>query len=350
MDARRTHCPAGRPLYRGGELPDHLATETMLGRQRRRLAAGQLPVASLLYAGNKHAPLYEVRAAVPLPALSTKRAAAYEAARTCVRCGSREDRPLGLTDDGRRLCAADHRRERLAECGPSWLALRMEATAWARGILADPNTVILAAHQEWLNHPLELRAITTAGMVLVDAVVWPWRPAPALTRPAAAVDAAQAAAEIAELAGCRFVHYLGGGRGGWADQRTPLAVLAEEIRTSGHVDYATRVQSLPELHDEGDYQLRYNDWLSRPLNGYRWPGRHGLALLPISASSASELAGLIATGLREMADDTHPDGAPACPVLPPAGQNPCGRSDVTAAGCCPDHEPLAADPARRGNR
>jgi hypothetical protein len=63
-------CPAGRPLYVQGELPDRLATRTMLHQVHgRRPGRDQEPVASYYTAlgGRRYHPLYEVAAAERLP-------------------------------------------------------------------------------------------------------------------------------------------------------------------------------------------------------------------------------------------------------------------------------------------
>ncbi|GAB3856688.1 hypothetical protein GCM10029963_53480 [Micromonospora andamanensis] len=171
MTASRKLDPAGRPLYRVAEIPDHLATVTMLRRLRRRPAEGQEPAATLFYHGNKHTDLYEIAASQELPALSPGRQAAWTAARTCARCQATRTNPLAHIDRGRRLCAGCVVTERTAAARPSWLRLRAAAVQWARDVLDHPDTVLIAAYglTDW-GAPYHVHAMTPDKEVLVDVV------------------------------------------------------------------------------------------------------------------------------------------------------------------------------------
>lgn len=213
-DRRRTECPAGRPLYRHGELPaTQLATVTMLRRARRRLADEQMPIAS--YPVQKgYAPLYAVADTVPLPALSPKRQAARDIARTCTRCGARRgdaDEPFTRWHrDGQRYC--EPCQEPAAE--EWWTDQRAEgrrvAAAWAAGVLADPNVVLIHAHGS--ADSMTLRAETLDGQVLVEGHLfnrrvpgW-WSPESkaGVIRPADIVD------PMRDLAGRRLITWYRG--------------------------------------------------------------------------------------------------------------------------------------------
>ncbi|WP_433379474.1 hypothetical protein [Streptosporangium sp. CA-115845] len=106
-ESRRIHCSDGLLIYRHDDLPAaQLATATMLRHLRRRPAAGQQPLA--VYPTRKgYAPLFAVADSAELPPLPPARHAAWELARTCARCGTRGQRPLGKArQDGQRYCEA----------------------------------------------------------------------------------------------------------------------------------------------------------------------------------------------------------------------------------------------------
>lgn len=348
MSRRRTHCPNGWPLYRIGELPENLATVTMLKRMRRRPAEGQEPAGTLLYRGNEYAPLYEVAAAVELPALTGKAAARYTAHRTCARCAEvNSEQPFREYEDGRRLCPRCTTAERFAKHRPSWLALRIQATAWARNVLADPDTVLLAAHRHTFSYPVELHAVTLAGEVLVDAVVWPKSPAWKLARTPGAIDAADVVPTLTPLVGRRAIHHIDGGRHGWASHITPLGEVARSSGVWFEDDLAG--PAVRQVSDDA-YQQRWIDWWSRPHDtGLPDAGRRGIAHVPVatdlmreSPALTRELAAVMRDGLVVMAADDHPDGPPRCPVLPPTGLEPCGAA-AGPTGRCSDHEQTAGE-------
>lgn len=142
----RTH--KGRLVYRFAELPgkELLATETTLREEMRRKPLA--PSASLAWfysiTPEEFYALYATADSVPLPELSPKRAAAWTAARTCAACGKTNPNrfPNRLTATER--CCSD--------CWPAerrddWIGrqrpIQLEQVAWARGVLADPNVVLV---------------------------------------------------------------------------------------------------------------------------------------------------------------------------------------------------------------
>lgn len=198
MAQRRTHCPAGRPLYRHGEIPETLATQTMLRRIRRLLATGQKPVATY-WTGREYAPLYETAASAEMPALSPGRAAARAAARTCPDCGKTRVSPFVRGVDGVRRCD-DH----LEPAAEAWwharvAAGRAEAAQWAAGVLADQG--VLLARETMTAAVNTAHVETLDGTVLLSATHWTDPPslygrletrAPAPVEPADLVDRVQA--------------------------------------------------------------------------------------------------------------------------------------------------------------
>ncbi len=338
--ARRTHCPDGLPLWRVGEIPEHLATATMLRRQRRRLADGQPAVASLLYRGNKYTSLYELAASVPLPALSPKRQASWTGARTCARCQATSDTPWPTPNDDRRLCLGCTRAERLAAARPSWLRLRAAAVTWASEVLANPDSVILAAYQHGWGYPMQVRAENLAGEVLVDVRVVSSHPSSRTVLTPGAINADLVVPHLMPLVGRRLIHTVRSRRGGFADWVTPLDRLED----------MTRIWHHPGLRDpavrerpEDAFGPRWTDWHARTWsNGegiyHAHHGRHGLATVELPGDTAAELTARTRAGLAVMATDTHPDGPPTCPWLPPTGRTPCG-ADTGPHGLCPDHTP-----------
>ncbi|MER7002237.1 hypothetical protein ABT297_04200 [Dactylosporangium sp. NPDC000555] len=350
QDRRRTHCPDGRPLYRVGEIPDHLATQTMLKRMRRRPADSQEPAGTLFYHGNKHAPLYEVAAAVALPELTGKTLARWTAARTCARCGSTSEHPIGIWHD-RRLCDGCSRAERLAEVRPSQLALRLAAVDWARRIVAAPDAAVLACItvDRWRG-PLHLYGVGFDGTVLLDITAAGKQTGgiPPVVTPGDAVHADEPLHVLTDLVGQRqFVHHTvqSDGRGWNTHSVTPVERLLDGIYD---LDWDKRSRLLdlcrtrgPE-HGTDNYEDRWRHWLCRPNPSVHWPSR-GDSCLEYSvatAPTARRLAEDMLAGVRAIAADEHPDGPAACPVLPESGLEPCGSTDVTPSGVCPAHQQI----------
>ncbi len=152
---RLTHCPAGRPLYRHGDLPTvQLATVTMLKRARLQPADGQDPLASYMVMSGKHyAPLYAIVDTAAMPTLSPARQANRDAARTCAACGIKtRDRfapPFAQARDNKRYC--EDCQEGAAKTW--WEAYRYPARCaaaeWAREILADTDVLLFHYHSWW---------------------------------------------------------------------------------------------------------------------------------------------------------------------------------------------------------
>ncbi|WP_431729958.1 hypothetical protein [Verrucosispora sp. TAA-831] len=346
MTASRKPDPAGLPVYRVGEIPDHLATATMLRRLRRRQAEGQQPAATLFYHGNKHTDLYEIAASAAMPALSPGRQAAWTAARTCARCQTTRPNPLANIENGRRLCTECVVIERTAKVRPSWLRLRAAASAWAREVLADPDTVLLAAYDlnGWMTGPLHVHAVTLDGQVLVDVVARRAYPSVegvigGIDRVVGGTDANRLVPVLTPLVGRRTIHTIRSHRGHYAGHVTPFGRLSELTR-----------HYWPGLHDpsirqtiDDDYHLRWTDWHNRTW--YNHPhsrpsyGRSGLTSVPVEGEDAAALTTAMLAGLRRMAADAYPDGPPRCPWLPPTGLTPCGATPAPHSGLCPDHTP-----------
>ncbi|GAB4590139.1 hypothetical protein Ntsu_79710 [Nocardia sp. IFM 10818] len=167
---RQVRSGSGLPIHRSDTLPAAaLATKSMLAtRYRMRPADGQRPVA-LYYALRDYFPLYVIDDAEPMAALSPSRQAAWEAVRTCARCGDRGLEPYPVAGDGGRYCppcdgsAADEAWTRGLE-----LAQRA-ATEWAGGVVTDPNAVIVACQREWAFTRL-VALETVYGQVVHDLI------------------------------------------------------------------------------------------------------------------------------------------------------------------------------------
>jgi hypothetical protein len=177
-DKRVQTCPAGRPVYRHGDLPaQQLATDTMLRRMRRRRRPGQAPVASYLMPSRGYAALYAVADAEELPPLSPARQEAWTRARTCALCGATRSTgaPYLLGHDEQRYC--EPCQEPAAErCFRAQHAeRRAAAAAWAREVLADPGAPLLVAVRPWYPS-LHVMYANRAGEVLFDRRLQPgWK-------------------------------------------------------------------------------------------------------------------------------------------------------------------------------
>ncbi|SCL43198.1 hypothetical protein GA0074692_6760 [Micromonospora pallida] len=336
------------PVYKSGELPEGLATISMLRRMRRRPALGQSAVATLRYRPHnryEYAPLYEIAAAQELPPLPPGRQAAFTAVRTCARCAATRDTPWPVSSHSdRRLCPGCVRAERLAAARPSWNRLRAGAVAWAREVLADPDSVLLALWRLDWGCPIELFAATLDGRVLVDVLVQPDSPRTGLARTPGAVDAADIVPYLMPLAGTRAVHIMTSGslsgRFNWSD--SPTDALARASRTWWH-DPDLLGGPVIRQHRDDEFGQRWTDWHARTWSNGEglWRGNHGrsgLADVPVPgpAESARALKNAMCGGLVYMALDKHPDGPPACPWLPPTGLTTCG-ADPGPDGLCPQH-------------
>lgn len=342
--AARTNTDGGLPTYRVTEIPDGLATKTMLARQRRRPAPGQPAAAILFYHGNKHTPLYTVAAAQPLPPLPPGRQAAWTAARTCARCAATNETPYQSIENGRRLCLDCVVAERAAAVWPSWLRLRAAAVSWARDVLIDPDTVLLAAYRltDW-DGPIHVHAATVGGQVLVDVVARS-RYDPLWRRPlgpAGSVNADDLVPLLMPLVGRRLVHTIRSNSGHYADHLTPLGELSTLSRR-WYGEPSLRDPSIRQQPDDA-FARRWTDWHNRPYQygPHTRPsyGRFGLRTVNVDGGDAAEVTAAIRAGLARMALDDHPDGPATCPWLPAAGRTACGSPDIAQTGLCPAHRP-----------
>lgn len=357
---RRTHCPAGRPLYRVGEIPDHLATVTMLRLQRRHPAPGQPAAASLLYAGNKYTELYDIAGTEQMPALSPGQQVAYAAARTCARCREQRETPWprdALT--GRRVC--DPCGE--AEAESSWraerLAARQAAVAWAREVLADPAAVLIHCKGTGLllfgAHAVEL----ATGTVLLDAPrVWHNErdyPATSLWRPSTWDDTTVGIADIADqvraLGGRRLIAWSGNSSAhtlGW-NMRT---LLGEDLEQSLAV-VRRPLRWAPDVTGD-EVAPWYAGWIGQRheprAGGGRWRQyrdvRHQDLPFPAGNPDVAGEAAHMLVLLDRMAVDDHPAGPPACPALDPGGREICGSTELIEGRLCRRHLVNAVAAAR----
>lgn len=146
-----------------------LATVTTLKKHRRQPAPDQEP-AGCYWTGHDYVLLYDAELAVDMPAMTPGRQRRYDEARTCADgCGFTSLDPLALGWDKKRYCSKCFRpaMERLWRAERA--ADRPAITAWARGVLDDPATVLVAKvpQQYWQ----EIVVQDLSGAVLLDAKV-----------------------------------------------------------------------------------------------------------------------------------------------------------------------------------
>lgn len=335
--------PQGRPLYRSGEIPEHLATVTMLRRMRRRLDPGQQPVASLIYYGNCYTELYEIAASVELPPRSPGRQAAYIAARTCARCGAVRDTPWPTAPvpctTGRRLCAECAE----GEAESSWWEWRHQAraaaVAWAQEVSTDPATVLFHADETALL-TVDVYAVDLAtGEVLIDARIRhderdyqetpTWRPD---SWDDTTVSIRDVADQVRALAGRRLIDW-------YAYYKGPRP-LVWNMKTLLGEDVPLAIARRPYTWEPGvtgdDMGNWYSDWLSvRARDGSwrydRWITHHDL---PAGAQVPADVVAHMRQLLHLMAVDDHPAGPPTCPALLDGGRQVCGTPGPLIEGMC----------------
>lgn len=352
------------PTYRHGQIPEGMATMTMLAGMRRRPRPGQ-PAVGWYPVRKGKVPLYAIADADELPAMSDKQHARWVANRTCARCGEVRADPVPLVDDsmpGRRVDYECRKAERLADARVSWLKLRMEAVAWARAfeIEQDGTGVILVGEAITGNGfdagPVDLLAVDLDGNRLVNVCTWPspyrnlwtgktcWPVVPRsvrergtgrrLARHAAAIDCDEIIPHLYPLLG-RPVAYLTLGASGH-----PLELVAHDSNLwQGWHQSLFAGDALPtDRQGVNDIGARWRDWMCRPQHTQSpWKGSQGLQPQPLEADDP--VAGVILAlhCLTEMARDEHPDGPALCPVLPPdTGLEPCGEP-VNTSGMCVRH-------------
>lgn len=158
-------CGAG-PLYRHGQLTEHLATRTMLKTElRREPAPGQKPIAEYqLRKGT--AELFAVVDTVPMKELSPARAAAWTKSRTCERCGTVRPRPIP-ENDGAHNCSDCRKTIAFERWTEQSRRAQAEAAAWARGVLDDPAAVLVARAPGWDITRYRVESVLS-GCLLVD--------------------------------------------------------------------------------------------------------------------------------------------------------------------------------------
>jgi hypothetical protein len=167
------------PVYKSGDVPDHLRTTTQLKAQRLKPADGQQPVAFLRMYRRGHGwgefPLYEPGEAAPMRPLSAKQQEAMTARRTCPQCGEvrgyvvhRKCGECAETEQREhlewlarrcvwcyRVSAAPHPPERSNQCEPCWLhrEIRRQAeeerrAVWRRTCPGRDCTKVTATDEE----------------------------------------------------------------------------------------------------------------------------------------------------------------------------------------------------------
>jgi hypothetical protein len=333
--ARRTHCPQGRQLFRVGEIPAELATVTQLRLLRRRPAAGQTPVATLLYHGNKYTDLWQVAATEPMPDLSPSRRARYEAVRTCLRCGLRRERPWKpAPETDRRVCPPCAEAEAEASWWRARNLARAGAVAWAVEVLADP-AVVLFHEQSVAILTLGVRVVDVAGAVLLDATVRHNERDGLGPCPAGAVSIRDVANQVRALAGRRLIV--------WSEHRYGPHSLVWNMRTllGEELDLAVNRPADP-WGPSDELGVRYAEWLGvRDGSGsWRYDRRILYPPLPPAQATPPDPAAAV-TRMREllglMAVDDHPAGPPTCHGLLPGGRTVCGASGALAVGAIRSH-------------
>lgn len=155
------------PIYTFGELPaEHLATRTMLKAEMRLQPADEDAWIAEYKVRKGTVPLYAVADAVPMKELSPARAEAWAKARTCQRCGELRPRPLAENPDGGRNCGPCHELLAAERWTEQARRAQEDAAAWARDILAEPDTLLLTHDKPW--HATRLRVETVAGGLVFD--------------------------------------------------------------------------------------------------------------------------------------------------------------------------------------
>jgi hypothetical protein len=137
------------PVYRVSEIPDGLATVTMLRRMRRKPAPDQAPAGILRYSRGKDTThLFRIAGTVAMRPLTARQRAAAEASRVhprhCQVCGWDAGRPLPANGAGVSRCPACDAEELYDRFRALRAERRATSAAWAAEVLADPTSVVLA--------------------------------------------------------------------------------------------------------------------------------------------------------------------------------------------------------------
>ncbi|MFJ4342611.1 exonuclease domain-containing protein [Streptomyces sp. NPDC088915] len=191
------------PVYRADRAPEGLLTRGQL-REEGLSHAGLEPAGYLHY--NSHhgvCPLFERRAARPVRPLTDRQRANLAAGRLlagtqpCWVCGTRtkwstrdreeRDKPvcgscLPAVQAAAEKAAADRREAQHQAFLETLAADRRAAGQWARGVLSDPECVIIDSETTGLlpEHPftVQIAVVTVGGEVLLDTLVNPLVPIP----------------------------------------------------------------------------------------------------------------------------------------------------------------------------
>jgi hypothetical protein len=172
--------PNRLPVYKSGEVPDHLRTMTQLKAERLKPAEDQEPVAFLRMYRRGHGwgefPLYDPASAAKMRPLSAKQQQAMTARRTCPRCGevrkhvvvSRQCTACDVKDHEerlalqartcwkcRRVSVAPLLKEQESRCAPCWVLWRLQKqceaereAVWARTCPGRDCGVVTATDDE----------------------------------------------------------------------------------------------------------------------------------------------------------------------------------------------------------
>lgn len=254
--------PQGVPVYgwEGLARLAGLATAGMLDAERREPAPGQKP-AGAYWTGHAWANLWTYADTVAKPPLSPGRQRQWDANRTCTRCAKRSTTPWERARNGKRYCSAciEPAMRELWEAERA--ADRPGLTAWAREVLADERTVLVAGQER--QYVTELRAETVAGDVLLDAlVVYPHMdplfademPADVKAR---AIQVEEVVDQLVELAGRRLI-------GWWTRSLAGAVGRLVALEPDGRGLHAPQLLEVPDGDRAG---RRYSRWVGK------WWGR-----------------------------------------------------------------------------
>lgn len=160
-----SRCPGAR-VYAWGQVPSRLKTVWQLRQAGLRPSQRQQPVGCV---GESVHYLYDERQAVYLPAPTPAQLAAEHrarAARTCRECGEIVKRERDLADGLCKFC--------LLEVQIKYVQLQV--IWWARGVLGDPQVIVLDTASTGLDYDaeiVEIALLDVQGRTLLDTLVKP---------------------------------------------------------------------------------------------------------------------------------------------------------------------------------
>jgi len=167
------------------DVPDNLATKTQLSKLGLKPAKGQQPVA-IKTGGYDTYDLYDTNLAVPKRKISEAQAAALALARIkamTTTCCNRFVNDINWRYKNYNMCEACYWEYRERQHQQFLDASRDDAIAWARQVVNDPHAVILDTETTGLDSGdviIEISVIDVAGNVLLDTLVQPLKPIPAV--------------------------------------------------------------------------------------------------------------------------------------------------------------------------